>query len=130
MSDFFAMLKKPPLVPDIILSLGIEVPKDWNQKKNRSYLTFNFGKSPEVAIEIVSNKKGNKLGSKLQNYAGNAVGYYAVFSPLKKLGKTVLQVYQLQGSYVELNNFFLPQVGLGLTIWHGIFEGKKYDWLR
>ncbi len=24
----------------------------------------------------------------------------------------------------------MSQVGLGLTIWHGIFEGKEYDWLR
>ena len=31
---------------------------------------------------------------------------------------------------MELNNFFLSQIGLGLTIWHGIFEGLEYDWLR
>ncbi|NES07622.1 MAG: hypothetical protein F6K22_35475 [Okeania sp. SIO2F4] len=24
----------------------------------------------------------------------------------------------------------MSQVGLGLIIWHGIFEGKEYDWLR
>ncbi len=29
-----------------------------------------------------------------------------------------------------LDSLFLPQVGLGLTIWYGVFEGKKYDWLR
>ena len=24
----------------------------------------------------------------------------------------------------------MSQIGLGLTIWHGIFEGLEYDWLR
>ena len=32
--------------------------------------------------------------------------------------------------YVDNGNFFLSQIGLGLTIWHGIFEGIEYDWLR
>ncbi|MGB3510416.1 MAG: Uma2 family endonuclease [Microcoleaceae cyanobacterium] len=123
--------KIPPLVPDILLSLRVKVAEDWSEKKNRAYFVFSFGKPPEVAIEIVSNKIGNELGSKLQDYAFAAVGYYVVFDPLKQLGETVLRVYQLQvNSYVELENLFLPKVGLGLTIWHGIFEGKEYDWLR
>ena len=123
--------KTPPLVPDVLLSLRVKVPEDWSQKQNRSYFVFSFGKPPEVAIEIVSNKIGNELGSKLQDYAFAAVGYYVVFDPLKQLGETILRVYQLQvNSYVELKNFYLSKVGLGLTIWHGIFEGKEYDWLR
>jgi len=118
----------PPLVPDILLSSRVKVPEDWSEKKNRSYFVFSFGKPPEVAIEIVSNKIGNELGSKLQNYAFAAVSYYVVFDPLKQLGETILQIYELRGnSYVKLDNFFLSQVGLGLTIWHGIFEGKEYD---
>ncbi len=121
----------PPLLPDVLLSLRVKVPEDWSEKKNRSYFVFSFGKPPEVAIEIVSNKIGNELGSKLQNYAFAAVGYYVVFDPLKQLGETILRIYELRGnSYVKLENFYLPQVGLGLTIWHGIFEGKEYDWLR
>ncbi|NES05464.1 MAG: Uma2 family endonuclease [Okeania sp. SIO2F4] len=123
--------KIPPLVPDVLLSLRVKVPEDWSEKKNRSYFVFSFGKPPEVAIEIVSNKIGNELGNKLQDYAFAAVGYYVVFDPLKQLGETIVRVYELRGnSYVELQNFYLPQVGLGLTIWHGIFEGKEYDWLR
>ncbi|NEN93908.1 MAG: Uma2 family endonuclease [Okeania sp. SIO3H1] len=123
--------KIPPLVPDVLLSLRVKVPEDWSQKQNRSYFVFYFGKPPEIAIEIVSNKIGNELGSKLQDYAFAAVGYYVVFDPLKQLGETILRVYELRGnSYVELGNFYLSQVGLGLTIWHGIFKGKEYDWLR
>ena len=101
------------------------------KKKNRSYFVFAFGKPPEVAIEIVSNKIGNELGSKIKNYASAGVGYYVVFDPLKELGETLLRVYELRNNiYVDNGNFFLSQIGLGLTIWHGIFEGKKYDWLR
>ena len=90
-----------------------------------------MGKPPEVAIEIVSNKIGNELGSKIKDYAIAGVSYYVVFDPLKELGETILRVYELRNNiYVELNNFFLSQIGLGLTIWHGIFEGLEYDWLR
>jgi len=60
--------QKPPLVPDVMLSLRIKCPEDWSQKKNRSYFIWNFGKAPEVAIEIVSNQVGNELGSTLNNY--------------------------------------------------------------
>ena len=123
--------KEPPLVPDVLLSLRVKLPEDWTQKKNRSYFVFVFGKPPEVAIEIVSNKIGNELGSKIKDYAIAGVSYYVVFDPFKELGKTILRVYELRNNiYVELNNFFLSQIGLGLTIWHGIFEGLEYDWLR
>ena len=127
----FYIDKEPPLVPDVLLSLRVKLPEDWRKKKNRSYFVFAFGKPPEVAIEIVSNKIGNELGSKIQDYAIAGVSYYVVFDPFKELGKTILRVYELRNNiYVELNNFFLSQIGLGLTIWHGIFEGLEYDWLR
>ena len=127
----FYRYKEPPLVPDVLLSLRVKVPEDWTKKKNRSYFVFAFGKPPEVAIEIVSNKIGNELGSKIKDYAIAGVSYYVVFDPFKELGKTILRVYELRNNiYVELNNFFLSQIGLGLTIWHGIFEGLEYDWLR
>ena len=127
----FYIDKKPPLVPDVLLSLRVKLPEDWRKKKNRSYFVFVFGKPPEVAIEIVSNKIGNELGSKIKDYAIAGVSYYVVFDPLKELGETILRVYELRNNiYVELNNFFLSQIGLGVTIWHGIFEGLEYDWLR
>ncbi|NES65292.1 MAG: hypothetical protein F6K24_08525 [Okeania sp. SIO2D1] len=38
-------------------------------------------------MEIVSNKVGNELGSKLAGYARIGVWYYVVFDPLQKLGR-------------------------------------------
>ncbi|NES02256.1 MAG: hypothetical protein F6K22_05040 [Okeania sp. SIO2F4] len=87
--------KIPPLVPDIWLSLRVQIPKDWSEKRNHSYFVWNFGKPPEVAIEIVSHKIGNELGSKLEDSAVVGVGYYVVFDQLKQLLETILRVYEL-----------------------------------
>ncbi|NEQ75117.1 MAG: hypothetical protein F6K23_19950 [Okeania sp. SIO2C9] len=38
-------------------------------------------------MEIVSNKVGNELGSKLAGYARIGVWYYVVFDLLQKLGR-------------------------------------------
>lgn len=123
---------QPPLVPDVLLSFGVSIPDDWSQKQNRSYFVWNFGKPPELAIEIVSNTVGNELGKKLQNYARAGVGYYVVFDPLQCLGETILQLYELQvNRYILREDYWLEQIDLGLTLWQGTFEGKEYDrWLR
>jgi Uma2 family endonuclease len=134
----FYGLKLEPIVPDAFLSLNVQMPADWSQKKNRSYFVWEFGKAPEVAIEIVSNRKGNELDSKQATYARIGIAYYVVFDPLQQLqqedelnGK-VLQVWALTaGQYVELAEpFWLQTVNLGLTVWTGSFEGLEFAWLR
>lgn len=127
----FYAIKQPPLVPDVLLSLEVTVPEDWSQKQNPSYFVWQFGKPPEVAIEIVSNTVGNELDSKLRDYARAGVAYYVVFDPLQLLGDPVLRVHELQGSrYRLLDNYWMEQIDLGLTLWEGTFEGKHYTWLR
>jgi Uma2 family endonuclease len=121
----------PPLVPDVFLSLDVTMPQDWGEKKNRSYFTWQFGKAPDVVIEIVSNREGNELGSKLKDYARMGVPYYAVFDPLQMLGDQLLRTYQLNiRQYLEMENFWFAGVGLGLSLWEGIFESKQDVWLR
>src|SRR5229473_7405843 len=61
----FPSVHQPPLVPDVFLSLDVEVAEDWYDKSHRSYFFWEFGKAPEAVIEIVSNQKGHELGSKL-----------------------------------------------------------------
>lgn len=134
---FFA-LKQDPIVPDAFLSLGVQMPVDWSQKQNRSYFVWEFGKVPEVAIEIVSNREGNELGSKKTTYARIGVSYYAVFDPLRQLqGKDemngeLLRVWALTaGRYIELSQpFWLETIALGLTLWEGEFEGVAGLWQR
>ncbi|MEA5533897.1 Uma2 family endonuclease [Crocosphaera sp. XPORK-15E] len=124
--------KKPPLVPDVMLSFRVKCPEDWSQKKNRSYFIWNFGKSPEIAIEIVSNKGDNELESKLEGYLDAVVSYYVIFDPLKYLSENVLQVYKRQVVRYQLQeNYLLEELNLGLTLWSGEFEGQFYEqWLR
>jgi Uma2 family endonuclease len=127
----FYAVKKPPVVPDVFLSLGVSVPEHWWEKRHRSYFIWEFGKPPDVVIEIVSNRKGSEDESKLTRYAHMRVLYYVIYDPMKYLEKDVLRVYELHGGiYDELPATWLPQVGLGVTRWRGTYEGKADTWLR
>lgn len=131
----FYALKKDPIVPDVFLSLNVQMPQDWSQKQNRSYFYWEFGKAPELAIEVISNRKGKELGQKKDDYARIGVAYYAVFDPLRQLEEemqgSLLRVYALTaGKYVELTELWLETVGLGLTLWDGVFETQPGIWLR
>jgi Uma2 family endonuclease len=127
----FYSVHQPPLVPDVFLSLDVEVAEDWWDKNHRSYFFWEFGKPPEVAIEIVSNTKGNEAGSKLTDYARMRVTYYGIFDPLQQLQGSILRLYALQrGQYVEISDPWLESVGLGLRLWEGTYEGKTTVWLR
>ncbi|MEM8639047.1 MAG: Uma2 family endonuclease [Cyanobacteria bacterium P01_G01_bin.54] len=128
----FFSLHQPPVVPDVMLSLGVEASPDWHEKRHRSYLVWEFGKVPEIVIEIISNRKGNELGRKLSDYAQMGIPYYGVFDPLQQLSPQLLQTYVLQGGqYQPQPQAQLSSLGLGLTVWSGTFEGKQYDrWLR
>ena len=128
---FFAV-HEPPLVPDFFLSLDVEPHKDWYDKNHRTYLVWEFGKVPEVALEIVSNKKGGELTTKLKDYARIGVNYYVVYDPEKYLSRDLLRVYEIGfGKRYRLRaDHRLPELGLSLKLWKGVFEGKADTWLR
>ncbi|MBW4510238.1 MAG: Uma2 family endonuclease [Scytonematopsis contorta HA4267-MV1] len=122
---------EPPIIPDVFLSLDVQTPEKWWEKQNRCYMIWRFGKPPEVAIEIVSNKKGDELGKKLDIYQQMRVSYYVVYDPTQQLGEKQLRIYKLNPLlYSETSENWLEQVGLGLTIWTGEFEGRQDTWLR
>jgi hypothetical protein len=134
----FYSLKQDPLVPDAFLSLNLQMPTDWSQKQNPSYFVWELGKVPEVCIEIVSNRKGNELDLKKDDYARIGIAYYVVFDPLQQLQREdelngkLLKIWALTaGQYVEMPEpFWLQTVGLGLTVWEGEFEEQASTWLR
>ncbi|MEO0456585.1 MAG: hypothetical protein AAF152_08380 [Cyanobacteria bacterium P01_A01_bin.114] len=37
----FYAVKQPAIVPDVFVSLGVSMPADWSQKKNRAYFFGN-----------------------------------------------------------------------------------------
>lgn len=128
---FFSRYEQP-LVPDFFLSLDVEPHADWYAKEHRSYFVWEFGKVPELALEIVSNRKGGEINGKIKNYARMGVLYYVVFDPQKHLSANVLTVYEL-GFGKRLRpreDFQLPELELSLKLWDGVFEGKAGTWLR
>jgi hypothetical protein len=86
---------------------------------------------PDVVIEVVSNREGHELDSKRLDYAAIGVKFYAVFDPERLLGKRLLRLYELHGTgYVERTGLWMPDLGLGLCLWDGAFEGLTARWLR
>jgi len=127
----FALARNPAIVPDVFLSLDVEVPHDWWQKEHRSYLLWEFGKPPDVVIEVVSNTVGGEADEKRQKYARMRVIYYVIYDPLRQVMPDVLTIYRLSGmGYERQSSPRFPDIGLGVTLWGGTYEGKTDTWLR
>lgn len=127
----FYALKKPPLVPNVLVSLDVTLPEDIWVKRHRSYFLWEYGKPPEVVIEIVPNQKGHELEHKLKEYALIGIPYYVVLDPEQQLSPNLLHCYQLNHlGYVEMTKPWLPKVGLGLQLWEGLYEEREETWLR
>ncbi|WNZ27451.1 Uma2 family endonuclease [Leptolyngbya sp. NK1-12] len=156
----FYKLKGDPIVPDVMLSLGVQRSEDYSQRRNRSYFVWEFGKVPDVCLEIVSNQEGDELVlsqkshqkgktvSKKDIYAQIGVRYYVVFDPLQQIqgpeemNGALLRIWSIAADgYIELTppegitavgqSVWLNGVGLGLTLWEGQFEEEITRlWLR
>ena len=107
----------PPVVPDMFLSLDVEIAENWYAKEHRTYFIWEFGKAPDVVIEIVSNKKGGELSRKMRTYAHLRIWYYVVYDPQLLLQDGPLQIYELrQRGYVPVPDNSLQGMGLQLTL--------------
>jgi hypothetical protein len=127
----FPAIHRPPLVPDVFVSLDVVAPEDWWAKRHRSYFVWEFGKAPDIVVETVSNLEGNETGSKLQDYARAGVPYYATFDPQRLLSPDALRVFESRGgAYELLPDAYVPRASLGLVLWTGEYEGKHAEWLR
>ncbi|MBM3222625.1 MAG: Uma2 family endonuclease [Candidatus Tectomicrobia bacterium] len=125
----FVVPRNPAIVPDVMLSLDVTAPEDW--WAIRSYFVWEYGKTPDVVIEIVSNTKGGEKSTKRTQYAQAGIPYYVVYDPDRYLPGDVLEVYELLArAYRRRPDAWLPEVGLGVTLWEGMFEGRHGTWLR
>ncbi|NET60582.1 MAG: Uma2 family endonuclease [Symploca sp. SIO2E6] len=148
----FYELKEDPIVPDVMLSLGVKKePGNYSVPQHRSYFAWKQGKLPEVCIEIVSNKEGDELfvskqsqrkgktQNKLDIYEAIGIPYYVVFDPLRHIqgpngmDGALLRVWKISDQgYQELTSnqqitsggewVWLEEVGIGLMLWYGEFE--------
>jgi Uma2 family endonuclease len=127
----FYLARRPAIVPDVLLSLDVEVPENWWEKEHRSYFLWEFGKPPDLAIEIVSNSEGGEDGDKKLKYARMRVPYYVIYDPQLQIMADILTVYRLQDfEYERQESATFPTLGLGLVLWEGKYEGKETTWLR
>lgn len=127
----FNTIHEPAVVPDVFLSLDVRVHENVWEKRNRSYMIWEFGKPPDVVIEVVSNQKGEELGEKFRRYQRIRVLYYVVFDPLRIIQKEPLRIFEFSvGEYIPKLDRSLSRIGLGLTLWDGAYEGHRERWLR
>lgn len=129
---FYTPSNDSVVVPDFLLSLGVEPRQVSEAKEDRSYFVWLYGKPPNLVIEIVSNKEGGELDRKMSVYEKIGVAYYAIHDPFRHLGKRELRLFKLEGGkYVEMADpTRMPELGLGLTLWEGSFLDVEARWLR
>jgi Uma2 family endonuclease len=127
----YSSVSRPVIVPDAYLSLDVTMPEDVWAKEHRCYMLWEYGKPPEIVIEIVSNKKGGKNDVKLAEYARLGASFYAVYDPRQQIQSEPLIVYERRGDkFVRKVDAQFGDTGLGLVLWDGAFEGLKGKWLR
>jgi Uma2 family endonuclease len=127
----FYTVKDLPEVPDAMLSLDVQVGEDLTRKENQSYLTWVMGKSPDVVVELVSDRRGGEDGHKLRRYVRQGIPYYVIYDPRDLLGHGTLRAFGLRDrAYEIIEACWFPGVGLGLTLWEGEYEATRAVWLR
>ena len=119
------------IAPDILVSLDIKVDGDLMLTHHRSYFTWEFGKPPDLVIEIVSDRRGGELSHKKARYLAMPVPYYVVHDPDLCLSKRSLQVFELRdGKYHLRKDDCLPDLGLKMILVEEEFETWPRIWLR
>ncbi len=128
----FASVHEPPIVPDVFLSLDVAVPDNWWEKGKRAYFFWEFGKAPDLVIEIVSNREGGEADRKMAAYARMGIPYYVIYDPQQQVQEEMVRAYALtpRREYEEILPDHFVGLDLGLTLWSGVYENKEDTWLR
>lgn len=122
----FYTVNEQAVVPDVLVSLDVELPAELWEKKHRSYFIWEYGKPPDVVVEIVSNRQGGELTRKKRLYAQLGIAYYLVYDPGLHLGETPLYLFERRGAeYVQTRKTWL-----GVQLWKGVYEEQTAVWLR
>jgi len=128
--------------PDWFVALGVSRAQE-QQSLRLSYVVWQEGVTPFLVVELLSpGTEDEDLGQTLQDVEKPPtkwnvyervlhVPYYVLFS--RYTG--AMRVFELRGvRYQELavenNRFWMPEVGLGLGLWQGVYEAVDGRWLR
>jgi Uma2 family endonuclease len=123
---------RPPIVPDVMLSLDLEpIPQGTTDKGYNTYSVPHRGKPPDLCIEIVSNRKGKEY-QKLDTYAEAGVPYVVIFDPKLRTSRSAMRAYTLHdGAYLNYVGFrWFEELGIGLALWQGSYGPFTTTWLR
>ncbi len=128
--------------PDWYMVLG--VPRATEQELLRlSYLIWQEGVSPFLVVELLSpGTESEDLGKKLREINQPPtkwqvyeqilrIPYYVVYDRYENN----LRAFKIFGTHYEAiaiseNRFWLDEVGLGLGLWQGVYQGALGLWLR
>ncbi|MFM7363718.1 MAG: Uma2 family endonuclease [Cuspidothrix sp.] len=121
---------QPAIVPDGFLSIGI--PRLIDEDLRHSYVLWEEQKLPILVLEVVSHTYRGEYSTKKNFYAQElGILYYVVYNSQRKR-KQRLEVYKLvNGEYQLLsgNPVFLPEIGLGIGMEKGTYQGITREWL-
>ncbi len=76
----FHELHEPAIVADMFLSMDVRRPDDLWEKRHRSYFVWEYGKPPEVAVDIFVDITREEADEKRLAYAKIGVSYYYLIS--------------------------------------------------
>jgi hypothetical protein len=127
----FPRPKDRPFVPDFIVTRDVELDANLWAKENRSYFVWIFGRPPDLVGEIVSDRTGGEEGHKMAGYALMRAPFYVIYDPNRRLNPEPLRAFALERTkYVPTDPRWFAELGLGLTLWDGVYENARATWLR
>ena len=94
---------------------------------------LHLGVTPAVVVEIVFNINGgeNAQDGTLGIYGRMKVEHYIVYVPGQQKGSEPLRIYMYRGGHlVRTNEAWFDDIGLGVTLWRGEYQGCESPWLR
>ncbi|MDZ8139414.1 MAG: Uma2 family endonuclease [Nostoc sp. DedQUE04] len=122
------------IVPDGFLSLGVE---RWRRPPNGrlSYVLWEENWTPPtLVVEIVSQTYGGEYDIKLEKYLDLGVLYYVIYNPeyWQRDNHAPFEVYRRVDDEFVLQSqeqFWIPELELGIGVAAGIHKGWERDWL-
>jgi Uma2 family endonuclease len=132
MSDvgWFHHHEEQPMAPDVMVSLDV-TPRDPTTREGRSYFQWVHRKPPDVVIEVLSDERGDEAGEKMRKYQQWDLRYYVIHDPLGVISEEVLRAFELRGGrFAPIDPRWIENLGLGLTMWEGNYQGVTHTWLR
>ncbi|MCS7079170.1 MAG: Uma2 family endonuclease [Chloracidobacterium sp.] len=120
------------VTPDLFLAQAIIPADEWWKPTRRLYDLSYFGKPPELVLDLVTRLgQPEAQAARHQTYEQLGVTYRVVYDPCRLCSDQAVTVFERQGDRLTARtDAKLPQLGLGLALQRGVFEGRDDTWLR